>query len=108
VWHPYRGFGNVAFEYLAFVIDRTPEVDHLAIGLHVHLIEMPSPTVKPAHATHALAADVAGEQWAKSVPPMPHRLMANVYAALEQQVLDVPQRQREPHLHHHHNAEYLG
>ena len=34
--------------------------------------------------------------------------MADVDPALEQQVLDVPQRQLEPHLHHDHQADHLG
>jgi len=33
--------------------------------------------------------------------------MADVDAALEQQILDVPQRERETHVHHHHEADYL-
>ena len=34
--------------------------------------------------------------------------MADVDPTLEQQVLDVPQRQLEPHLHHDHQADHLG
>ncbi len=41
------------------------------------------------------------------VPPRPHGLVANVDAALEQQILDVSERQREAHVHHH-QADYLG
>jgi hypothetical protein len=33
--------------------------------------------------------------------------VAQVDAALGEQVLDVPQRQREPHVHHHHQADHL-
>ena len=36
------------------------------------------------------------------------RLMANVDPALEQQVFDVPQRQREAHTHHHDQADDFG
>jgi len=39
---------------------------------------------------------------------MPHGLVADIDAALEQQILDVPQAEREPHVHHHHQADHLG
>ena len=42
------------------------------------------------------------------VPPHPHCLMAQIDPALEQQVLDVPQRQREPHVHHHDETDHPG
>ena len=35
--------------------------------------------------------DLCGEQWAKPVPPVPHRLVADIEATLEQEVLDLPQ-----------------
>jgi hypothetical protein len=100
--------GDVAFENLAFVIHRSPEVNHLAVQLHVHLIEMPSPMPEPAHPRHALPADIAGEHRAEPAPPMPHRLMTDVNAALGQQILDVRQTQRKPHVHHHYQADHLG
>jgi hypothetical protein len=31
------------------VIDRAPEIDHLAVELHIHHVEVPSPVSKPAH-----------------------------------------------------------
>ena len=42
----------------------------------------------------------------KPVRPVPHRLMAQVDPALEQEALDVAQRQRKPHVHHHHEGDY--
>jgi len=45
---------------------------------------------------------------AEPAPPVTHRLMADVYAAFEQQVFDIPQRQRETDVHHHHEADHLG
>jgi hypothetical protein len=29
-------------------------------------------------------------------------------AALEEQILNIPERQQEPHMHHHHKADPLG
>ena len=43
---------------------------------------------------HPLPSDLAGEHRTEPVPPKPHRLVADVDAALEQQILDVAQRQR--------------
>jgi hypothetical protein len=50
------------------------------------------------HALDALSADLVGEHRTEPVPPEAHRLVADVDAALEQQVLDVPKRQRVPML----------
>ena len=41
------------------------------------------------------------------VPPHPHRLVADVDPAFEQQVLHVPQAQGVLHVHHH-QADHLG
>jgi hypothetical protein len=44
----------------------------------------------------------------ETVAPVPHGLVAEANPALEKQVLDVPQRQRKPNLHHDHKADHLG
>jgi hypothetical protein len=86
------GLGDEALEHLALVIDSAPEVDHLPVELHVHLIQVPAPMPEPSHARHALAPRLAREERAEPVPPEAYRLVAKVDAALEQQILDVPQR----------------
>ena len=68
------------------------EVVHLAVDLHVDLIEMPAPVANPAHRIHALPADVACEHRPEPVPPEAHSLLAQVDSALEQQILDAAQR----------------
>ena len=100
--------GDEGFQDLPFLIDRTPQLHHLTIQLHVHLIEMPAPVTKALHPVHPLAANVAGKQWSEPVPPEPHGLMSNVDPGLEQQVFGIAQRQRKPHIHHHHKADHLG
>ena len=80
------------------MIDRSPQVHHLAIELDVHLVEVPAPMAEPAHVGNALPADVPGEHRAEPVPPEAHRLVADVDATLEQQILDVAQRERIPHV----------
>ena len=80
------GSGDVALEHLAFMVDRSPKVDHLAVQLHV---QVPAPVVEAEHVADPLTANVAGEQRTKPVPPKRYRLMAGVNPALEQQVLHV-------------------
>lgn len=82
------GLRDVALEDLALVIDGAPQIHHLAIELHEHLIKVPSPVAKAAHPRDSLALDFSREHRTEPVPPQPHRLMTNVDAALEQQVLD--------------------
>ena len=52
--------------------------------------------------------DLRGEHRAEPVPPEPYRLVADIDTALEQQVLDLAQRQRVPDIHHHRQADDLG
>ena len=40
------GLRDVAFENLTIVVDRSPEVDHLAVQLHVHLVQVPAPVAE--------------------------------------------------------------
>jgi hypothetical protein len=69
---------------------------------------MPPPVAEATHPAHTVPAELACEHRAKPIPPVAHRFVANVDAALEQQVLNVPQRQWEAHVNHHHQADYLG
>jgi len=57
---------------------------------------------------NAPLSDLRGEHGTEPVPPEPYRLVANVYAALEQQVFDLAERQWIAHVHHHREADYLG
>jgi len=42
-------FRGEALKDLTFVIDRTPQVAHLAVHLHVHLVEVPALLAEPTH-----------------------------------------------------------
>ncbi len=88
-------FGDVTRENLAFVVDRTPEVHHLIVEVHVHLIKMPTPIAEATHAINAPATDFACKHWPEAVPPTAHGLVSKVVTALEQQVFHVPQTQRQ-------------
>ncbi len=67
--HFIAGFGDVALEYFALVIDRTPEIDHIAVQIDVHLVEMPTPVSDASHGLNPLASDVGGEHRPEPVPP---------------------------------------
>jgi len=55
-----------------------------------------------------ISPDLCGEQRAEPVPPEPHRFVADVDPAFMSQILHVSERQREPDVHHHGKADYVG
>ncbi|CAM3247759.1 hypothetical protein SPAN111604_12980 [Sphingomonas antarctica] len=72
------------------MIDGAPEVVGFSVNVHEHLIEVPAPQTKAAHSAHSLTTNVGGKHRPEPVPPEPVRLMSNINAALEQQILDIP------------------
>jgi hypothetical protein len=54
-----------------------------------------------AHVRDASLTNLGGERRAKPVPPEPDVLVADLDPALSQQILDIAQRQRVSHVHHH-------
>ena len=52
--------------------------------------------------------DLRGEHRTEPVPPKPHCFVADIDAPLEQDILDLSQRQRIADIHHHREANYLG
>ena len=102
------GPGDTARKDLALMVHGTPEVDHLSVELHIHLVKMPAPVAEPAHRAHSLPTDIASEHRPEPVPPHPDRLVAEVDTALEQQVLAVAQTQWKANIREHHQADHLG
>src|SRR5271169_6111319 len=92
---------------LAFTVDGAPEIAELAVDLHKHLIQMPPPLRIAAYVRYPLLSDLGGEHRAKPVPPKPDGLMADVDPALGQEILDVAQRQRVSHVHHHDQTDHF-
>ena len=58
-----------------------------------------------SHAADPLPPDISREHRTKPVPPQTNGLVADVDPALEQQVFDIAQRQREEDVHHNHEAD---
>src|SRR5215472_14550299 len=71
--------------------------------LRMRAISMSSMKSKPAPSR----AHLVIEHLAKSVPPEPDGLVADVDPALGQQILDAAQRQRVSHVHHHDQTDDL-
>ena len=78
-----------------------------AIDLHEDLVQVPAPA-RIRMVLNAPFPDLCGEHRAEPVPPEPYRLVADINTALEQQVLDLAQRQRLPDIHHHREANDFG
>ena len=76
------GFGNIAFQDLAFVIYRAPEIVLDAIDFDEDLVDMPLPLHGLAHVVCSLFADLTSKVSAEAVDPKPDAFMANVDAAL--------------------------
>jgi hypothetical protein len=83
------------------------EIAALADDLHKDLVQMPSPLRIAARARDPLLADLGGEHRAKPAPPKPDGLRADVDPTLGQEIVDVVQRQRVSHVHHHDQTDDL-
>ena len=79
----------------------------LAIDLYKNLVQVPSPVRIRPHLLQAFTTDFCGEHRAKSVPPIPHRFVADVDAALVQQILNVSERKEKSNVRHHRQANDL-
>jgi hypothetical protein len=96
-----------AFKDFPLVIDFPPKIVRLAFNLHGYLVQVPLPVRICAHLTDPFPANLSGKHRAKSVPPKPNRLMADVDAAFVQKIFHIPQRERKTSVHHHGEADDL-
>jgi len=94
-------------EHLTFVINGAPQVVHLAVDPDEDLVQMPAPARIRSMIDPALS-DFRGEHRTEPVPPKPHRFVADIDPALEQQIFYLPQRQRIADVHHDREADDLG
>src|SRR5208337_110736 len=74
---------------------------------HERLVQMPTPLRIAAHVRYPLLSDLCSKHRAEPVPPKPDRLMADVDPALGQEILDVAQRKRVLHVHHHDQTDHF-
>ena len=99
-------FRGENLKHLALVIHGAPEVMRLAVDPHEHFVQVPAPgRIRPL--MNASFPDLSGEHRTEPVPPQPHRLVTDVDATLEQDLLDLAKRQRIPDVQHHRKADNL-
>ena len=88
------------------MIHGPPKIVSFTVDLHEHLVQMPA--LKTGfHAGNSALSDLSCKQRAEPMPPVPHSIMAYIDAALVKDILGVPERQREPHIHHNRQADNL-
>ena len=79
----------------------------LAIDADQHLIKVPAP-VRPVAPVYPPFPDLASKHRTEPVPPIAHRLVADVDTTFEHDVFDLAQRQRIADVHHHRETDDLG
>ena len=89
------------------MIYRTPEIMRLSIDPDEYLVQVPAPLRKRPMMKVSFP-DLVGEHRTEPIPPVPNRLVADVDAPLEQDILDLSQRQWIADIHHHREADHLG
>lgn len=99
---------NIGFQYFTLMIDGSPPVMCLVIGLHKYFVQVPSPVgVIPGRRMKSFLSDLARKQGAKSIPPIADCFMANIDASFMKKVFDISQRKRKSDVHHHSQADDL-
>ena len=79
----------------------------LAVDADQHLIKVPAP-VRPVAPVYPPFPDLASKHRTEPVPPIAHRLVADVDTTFEHDVFDLAQRQRIADVHHHRETDDLG
>ena len=79
----------------------------LAVDADQHLIKVPAP-VRPVASVDPPFPDLASKHRTEPVPPIAHRLVADVDTTFEHDVFDLAQRQRIADVHHHRETDDLG
>ena len=77
----------------------------LAVDADQHLIKVPAP-VRPVAPVYPPFPDLASKHRTEPVPPIAHRLVADVDTTHD--VFDLAQRQRIADVHHHRETDDLG
>ena len=90
------------------MIHSPPKVVRLTVDLHENFVQVPLPVRICTHPIDPISANFRGEHRTKRVPPEPNRFVADVDAALVEQILDIAERQWKPDIHHHRKANDLG
>jgi hypothetical protein len=57
---------------------------------------------------NALLTDFSRKKWAKSIPPIIHPFVTNIYASSEEQVFYITKRKWKPNILHHSKTNNIG
>ena len=91
-------------EYLAFMVDGSPQVLSFTFDFHEDLAKVPPPATR-LHPVDPAFSDLRAEHRSKTMPPIPDRFVADVDAEFIQQIHDVPERQGEANVQHYRQAD---
>ena len=83
------------------MVDRALKVVLHAVDFHVNFVEMPTPMGEGAHGGGPIPANLCAENLPEAIPTVAHRLMGDVDSALVEEILDIPQGEGIPNVHHH-------
>ena len=72
------------------------------------LVQMPAPLRPGTQMPCSLATDLGRKDRTKTVPPIPHRLMAHIDPAFVKQILNIAEREWKPNIQHHRKTDNLG
>ena len=99
--------GDIAFKHLTLVIYGAPQVVGFTVDLYEHLVQMPLPIRMSTKLLNPFSSDLSGKHRTKTVPPEPHRFVADIDATFMQQILDIAKGKWKPDIHHHRQADDL-
>ena len=94
-------------KHLTLVIYCPPKITCVAVDTHKNLIQMPAPA-RIRMVLNTTFSDLRRKHRTKTVPPDTYHLVADIDASFIKKILDLPQRQRIPDIHHYHQADHLG
>ena len=83
------------------MINSSPKIMGLTVDFHKDLIKMPFPIWVFGNWVHSFLADLPSEEWAKFVPPIPDRFMANINASFMEEIFYISKRKWKSDIHHH-------
>ena len=96
---------KIVFQNLTFMIKRTPQIVPFAIDFHKDFIDVPALVTVAVELLYSASTDLICKHRPEPVPPEANRLVADVDAAFEKKILDVPQAKRISNVHHHNQAD---
>jgi hypothetical protein len=96
------------FQDFAFVVDSSPEIVPFAAYLHEDLVQLLPPLGATSHRFRSAFPDLVREVCAEAVDPEADTFVADINAALVQQVFNIPKRERKSDIHQYGELDDFG